>query len=68
MPFSPEEIEGKQFISTLRGFDKDEVSMFLRAVAADYRKALERAERAEQQLKQGTTGSLPPAGGDDPNA
>ena len=50
MPFSPDEIETKQFISTLRGFDKDEVSMFLRAVAADYRRAIERAEQAEKEL------------------
>ena len=56
MPFSPEEIEGKQFISTLRGFDKDEVSMFLRAVAADYRKALVRADEAEEKLRR-LTGS-----------
>ncbi len=50
MRFTPEEIETKQFLSTLRGFDKDEVGMFLRAVAADYRKALARAERAEAEV------------------
>lgn len=37
MPFSPEEIESKEFLITLRGYDKDEVQAFLRAVAADYR-------------------------------
>ena len=42
MPFSPEEIESKEFLITLRGYDKDEVNAFLRAVAADYRSALSR--------------------------
>jgi DivIVA domain-containing protein len=37
VPFSPEEIESKEFLITLRGYDKDEVQAFLRAVAADYR-------------------------------
>jgi DivIVA domain-containing protein len=34
----PEEIEGKEFLVSLRGYDKDEVRGFLREVAADYRK------------------------------
>jgi DivIVA domain-containing protein len=42
VPFSPEEIESKEFLITLRGYDKDEVNAFLRAVAADYRSALSR--------------------------
>jgi DivIVA domain-containing protein len=37
MPFAPHEIENKKFIVGLRGYAKDEVEMFLRAVAADYR-------------------------------
>ena len=37
MRFSPEEIEGKEFLPVLRGYDKAEVDGFLRAVAADYR-------------------------------
>ena len=41
MPFSPEEIESKEFLITLRGYDKDEVQAFLRAVAADYRGIVE---------------------------
>lgn len=41
MPFSPEEIESKEFLITLRGYDKDEVQAFLRAVAADYRGVLD---------------------------
>ena len=45
MPFSPEEIENKEFLITLRGYDKDEVQAFLRAVAADYR-SLADASRA----------------------
>jgi DivIVA domain-containing protein len=41
VPFSPEEIENKEFLITLRGYDKDEVQAFLRAVAADYRSVAE---------------------------
>ncbi|HWL65619.1 MAG TPA: DivIVA domain-containing protein [Actinomycetota bacterium] len=37
MPFSPEEIEHKDFLLTLRGYDKEEVRAFLEAVASDYR-------------------------------
>lgn len=37
MPFTPEEIENKEFLITLRGYDKDEVQAFLRAVAEDFR-------------------------------
>ena len=46
MPFSPEEIESKEFLITLRGYDKDEVQAFLRAVAADYRGVVENARSA----------------------
>jgi DivIVA domain-containing protein len=42
VPFTPEEIESKEFLITLRGYDKDEVNAFLRAVSADYRSALSR--------------------------
>src|SRR3954453_1858259 len=41
MPFSPDEIQNKEFMTTLRGYDKDEVQAFLGAVAGDYRSALE---------------------------
>ena len=37
MPFAPHEIEHKKFVIALRGYAKDEVELFLRAVAADYR-------------------------------
>jgi DivIVA domain-containing protein len=37
MPFAPHEIENKKFVIALRGYAKEEVDMFLRAVAADYR-------------------------------
>jgi DivIVA domain-containing protein len=43
MPFAPHEIENKKFIVALRGYQTDEVESFLRAVAADYRTALEAA-------------------------
>ena len=41
MPFTPEEIDSKEFLITLRGYDKDEVKAFLKAVAADFRAALD---------------------------
>jgi DivIVA domain-containing protein len=44
MPFTPEDIAVKQFLVRARGYDRDEVAAFLRAVAADYRQALD--ERA----------------------
>ena len=37
MAFSPEEIENKEFLTTLRGYDRDEVRAFLKAVASDVR-------------------------------
>jgi DivIVA domain-containing protein len=43
MPFAPHEIENKRFVIALRGYQTDEVEAFLRAVAADYRAALEEA-------------------------
>jgi DivIVA domain-containing protein len=52
MPFAPHEIESKRFVTALRGYSADEVDAFLRAVAVDYRNALDevpasRAEAAE---------------------
>ena len=41
MPFAPHEIESKRFVVAFRGYQRDEVDSFLRAVAADYRAALE---------------------------
>lgn len=41
MPFAPHEIETKRFVVALRGYQTDEVDAFLRAVAADYRAAIE---------------------------
>jgi DivIVA domain-containing protein len=43
MPFAPHEIENKKFVVALRGYAKEEVDMFLRAVAADYRALAEEA-------------------------
>src|SRR5256885_8540419 len=46
VPFSPEEIESKEFLVVLRGYDKDEVGSFLRAVADDVRALTEQAAQA----------------------
>lgn len=43
MPFPPEEIESRRFVPAFRGYDRDEVETFLRAVAADYRRLMQRA-------------------------
>lgn len=40
MPFLPEDVARKQFLVRARGYDRDEVAAFLRAVAADYERAL----------------------------
>jgi DivIVA domain-containing protein len=37
VPLTPDEIEAKEFVVALRGYDPGEVSAFLREVAADYR-------------------------------
>lgn len=42
MTFPPEDIETRRFVPAFRGYDRDEVDSFLRAVAADYRKLLAR--------------------------
>lgn len=47
MPFSPHEIENREFVVAFRGYDRAEVRAFLRAVAADYRAALGEQRRAE---------------------
>ena len=51
MAFTPEEVENKEFLTTMRGYDKEEVDAFLRAVAADYRETIRQA-RDENVIKQ----------------
>jgi len=46
MSFRPEDIAVKQFLVRARGYDREEVAAFLRAVAADYRQALAALESA----------------------
>src|SRR5437588_11520899 len=46
MPFQPEDIACKQFLVRARGYDRDEVAAFLRAVAADYGAVLQAFEQA----------------------
>jgi DivIVA domain-containing protein len=48
MPFAPHEIENKRFVVALRGYQTDEVDAFLRAVAADYRAALEGSQNGKE--------------------
>ncbi len=48
MPLTPEDFEGREFLVTLRGYDKDEVQAFLEEAARDYRAALKGANRPQQ--------------------
>jgi DivIVA domain-containing protein len=53
VPFAPHEIENKKFVIALRGYQTGEVDGFLRAVAADYRAALDAAAaRAAEPVQQ----------------
>ncbi len=48
MPFSPEDIERKHFLPALRGYDREQVDAFLRAVADEYRTVLRELELARE--------------------
>jgi len=54
MAFRPDDIAVKEFLVRARGYDREEVAAFLRAVAADYRQALE-AARAPEPAGEGPT-------------
>lgn len=47
MTFSPDDIEIKEFVPTLRGYDRAEVRAYLRAVAEDVRRLEERLNERE---------------------
>jgi DivIVA domain-containing protein len=51
--FSPEEIELKKFVIRWRGYDAREVEAFLRAVAVDFRRLIDRAAAADQPTSTG---------------
>jgi DivIVA domain-containing protein len=52
MTFAPDDIEIKEFVPTMRGYDRTEVRAFLRAVAEDVRRLEDRlTERALLALK-----------------
>jgi DivIVA domain-containing protein len=46
--FEPEEIALKRFVIRWRGYDTREVETFLRAVAADFRRLIDHAEKGAQ--------------------
>lgn len=48
MPLTPEDFEGREFLVTLRGYDRDEVQAFLEEAARDYRAALKAASNARE--------------------
>ena len=47
MPFSPDEIEIKEFVPTLRGYGREEVRAYLRSVSEDVRRLEEQLEAAK---------------------
>ncbi len=47
MPFSPDEIEIKEFVPTLRGYGREEVRAYLRSVSEDVRRLEEQLESAK---------------------
>ena len=53
MPFQPDDIAVKQFLVRARGYDREEVAAFLRAVAADYGQALAALEASPAPLADG---------------
>ena len=48
VPFSPEEIQTKEFLLTLRGYDKEEVRAFLQSVASDYATLKKAADASDE--------------------
>lgn len=55
MPISPDEIAGKRFVVTLRGYDRAEVDSYLRALAADQTRLLDRIKDLEAVSSRGST-------------
>ncbi len=49
MPLSPDDIERRQFLPALRGYDRDQVDAFLTEVAEDYRSLLRKFELFQKQ-------------------
>jgi len=64
MPFQPDDIACKQFLVRARGYDRDEVGAFLRAVAADYSEALRAVEQAVAEAATEQPTPAPAAAGD----
>lgn len=50
MPFSAEEIAGRSFVASMRGYDREEVEAFLRAVADDVRAREDQLEQVEARV------------------
>jgi DivIVA domain-containing protein len=47
MPIPPDEIAGKSFLITIRGYDRAEVDSYLRAIASDQNRLIRRIEELE---------------------
>lgn len=61
MPFSSDEIATKRFVVALRGYDRAEVDAYLRALANDQARLLQRIQELERD---GASGSDTEYGGE----
>jgi DivIVA domain-containing protein len=50
MPFTPDEIEIKEFVPTLRGYGREEVRAYLRSVSEDVRRLEIQLEEAKSAV------------------
>lgn len=55
MTFAPDDIEIKEFVPTMRGYDRTEVRSFLRAVAEDVRRLEEKLDHHKQRSLENAT-------------
>lgn len=58
MTFAPDDIEIKEFVPTMRGYDRTEVRSFLRAVAEDVRRLEERLEDQSRRALENATSAV----------
>lgn len=61
MTFTPEQVEKMEFLTAVRGYDKEEVRRFLGALADEMRAAERTAESLERHVASAPEPSAPPA-------
>lgn len=60
MPLTPEDIEGRKFPEEFKGYEREAVDSFMRAVARDYRSLLRALASAGQQIETPPPAPAPP--------